>query len=196
VWSLWRGQEVALELRLLGRADVWLHNQRLALPQQAQEILALLALKPEGYSLDGLLLLLSGDRGSRNALKVALSRLRQTVPISYQPVRLDTRCRADFLEVQELLVRGEVRQALALYRGPLLPNSEAPGIIEARQVLEESLRQAVLATKDATLLLTLADKLEDDLELWEAALEILADTDPRCPLVRARITRIREDWND
>jgi hypothetical protein len=76
----------------------------------------------------------------------------------------------------------------------LLPGSAAPLVAEQRGVLEEALRQAVLASDDIEALLTLAERLEDDLEVWEAALKVLPESDPRRALTLARVKRLREDW--
>ena len=59
---------------------------------------------------------------------------------------------ADFLAVRELLRGGRVGEALAAYAGPILPYSEAPSIVEAREALDYSLREAVLASGDIDLL--------------------------------------------
>jgi hypothetical protein len=85
-----------------------------------------------------------------------------------------------------LLQEGRVREALTLYRGPLLPASDAEGVVETRHMLEASLRQAVLASGDVEALMDLANRLGDDLEVWEAALRAMPDTDPRYPLAQAR----------
>ena len=47
-----------------------------------------------------------------------------------------------------LLGAGEVREAAEAYAGPLLPGSDAPGIVAARERLEAWLRQAVMTADD------------------------------------------------
>lgn len=86
--------------------------------------------------------------------------------------------------------------ALSLCKGPLLPESDAPGVVEAREHIEESLRQAVLASRDPEALIHLATRNDGDLELWEEAARWLSSNDPRRPLVNARIRRIRRSWED
>jgi len=78
------------------------------------------------------------------------------VPVASQPYRLDVPVRADFVEVFTLLKAGRVAEALAAYRGPLLPGSDAPGLTEYRETLLETLRQAVIAHRDPHLLARLA----------------------------------------
>lgn len=75
-----------------------------------------------------------------------------------------------------------------------MPRSGAPLVVEYRGVLEETLRQTVLASSDAEALLLLAERLGDDLELWEAVLVALSKHDPRRALALARVKRLREEW--
>ncbi|MCH1927345.1 hypothetical protein L6232_21315, partial [Shewanella sp. C31] len=60
--------------------------------------------------------------------------------------------------------------------------------------LEETLRQAVLAQGDTENLFLLAERLGEDLEVWEALLERLPPQDPRRPIAQARITRLRREY--
>jgi hypothetical protein len=66
--------------------------------------------------------------------------------------------------------------------------------VELREHLEESLRQAVLASGDADAMIDLANQQGDDLELWEETRRHLPPNDPRRPLANARIRRIRKRW--
>ncbi|MFU8888146.1 MAG: hypothetical protein ACNA8N_06075, partial [Trueperaceae bacterium] len=124
-----------------------------------------------------------------------VSRLRSTIPLTSRPYRIAVPFRADFLDLIEHLEQGRVRQALTLYRGPLLPDSEAPAVVELREYIDESLRQAVLASGDHEAMLELAKRTDDqDLELLEAAARHMPQNDPQSPLLRARIRQIRRDW--
>jgi hypothetical protein len=128
-------------------------------------------------------------------MKALISRLRGTIPVESRPYRLAVPYRADFLELLEHLKRGHVRQALNLYKGPLLPESESPAVVELREHIDESLRQAVLESGDAEAMIELANRTEtEDLELLETALEFVAHNDPQSPLLRARIRQVRRDW--
>ncbi len=140
------------------------------------------------------LLELFGERGHPSTLKSALSKLRQRLPISRPPYRLELPFQADFLELEGLLREGRVRAGLELYKGPLLPRSEAPGVVRERETLEESLRQAVLTSGDPEALLGLAERLGDDLELWEAAIDALPRQDPRYALSSARHKKVLDSW--
>ena len=195
VWTLLNGHELPLELRFLGGRDAWFNDVPLKLAPQAADILALLALNKQGLSLEQLLLLLYGDEGSRGALKVALSQLRKHVPVSHQPYKLEISYQADFLTLHDLLLEGRVRRAVDLYRGSLLPESEAPGVVEARESAEEALRQAALVSNDAEALTALAEKMPTDLELWEAVEAALHKSDPRLPIIKARAEQVRKSWS-
>src|SRR5690606_15484596 len=157
------------------------------------ELLALLSLHPEGLSGEQLLLLAYGEDGRMGTLKAALSRLRAVVPVASQPYRLGVPYEVDALLLQDALRRGDVRTALRRYRGPLLPSSEVPFLADLREHLAEALRSAVIQSGDEGLLLALAEFSEDDLELWELVVDRLGDSDPRLPLARSRLERVRRD---
>ena len=112
------------------------------------DVLALLAQHPEGLSAEQLLLLLYGDEGKLSTLKATLSKVRRLLPITRPPYRIGVPFEADFLTVEALLRKGHLRAGLELYKGPLLPESNAPGITEMRSTLEELLRQAALTSQD------------------------------------------------
>ncbi len=65
---------------------------------------------------------------------------------------------------------------------------------ELRLELEETLRQAVLAQGDTESLFLLAERLREDLEVWEALLERLPQEDPRLPIARAQVARLRREY--
>ena len=159
-----------------------------------QEMLVILALYPNGLSLERLLLLTSGDEGNLSSFRVMLTKLRQNIPITNLPYKIDVTYQADFLQVSELLEKGKVRRALELYRGLLLGHSEAPGIIEMRESLEESMREAIITSRDPEALYSFAHQFPDDLEVWEALGESLSKEDTRIPVIETRVRRIRESW--
>lgn len=197
VWELIGIDEkpAQLELRFLGKQEVCYQGKQLKLSPQMQEMLVLLALNPNGLSLEQLLLLTSGDDGNPNSFRVMLTKLRQQyVPITNQPYKIDVSYTADFIQVQVLIEKGHLRRALELYKGGLLGYSEAPGIVEEREALEESLREAVLTSGDPEALYTFANHLPDDLEVWEALEKALPKEDTRIPVVGTRVRRIRESW--
>lgn len=186
--------EPRLTLSFLGTATAERSGEEVRVQPRQAEILALLASNPQGLTGEQLLLELYGDTGRADTVKAAISRLRRQVAIASQPYRIDEPYRADFLEALEALKAGNLHAALERYQGPLLPASEAPGVVGLRDDLDRSLRLAVLGSHDAELLFRLAERLRDDLELWEAACAALDMADPRCAVAQANAERVRADW--
>jgi tetratricopeptide (TPR) repeat protein len=174
-----RGGLPRLELRLLGRPEVRLDGKLLNLGHRSQEILALLALNLEGLNLDQLAVALYGDGADKAKAKMNLYALKKQVSIEGYPYRLGLSVWADFLEVPRLVREGKLREAIGLAKGPLLPDSEAPPLVEQRDYLNELLRQAALQDEDLEARLVLAERAQDDLEMWEASLSVMPSHDPR-----------------
>ncbi len=191
---MFRRGEPEIELRVLGRRYLRNRDAEDSLSLRFAELLAVLAANPEGIRSQQLALALYGDRANASTLKVTISRARRLLRIESRPYRIGETYRADFLEALEHLRTGRVQAALELYHGPLLAESEAPAVVELREHLEESLRQAVLASGDPDAMIDLATQQGDDLELWEETRLHLPPNDPRRPLVNARIRRIRKRW--
>lgn len=183
-----------MQLEFLGQREVRLESERLELYPQWLDILTLLALYPNGLSAEQLLVHLYGDAGKVSTLKATLSKLRKHVPLTRSSYRLDVAWQADFSDLEQSLRAGHLRAGLELYKGTLLPGSDAPGIVEARETLEEGLRQAVLTSGDVEALISLSEHLGDDLELWEATLDALPQQDPRHSLAAAKHKRVLESW--
>jgi tetratricopeptide (TPR) repeat protein len=190
IFALLRPSRATLELQFLGETTIRLNGRSLRLRARFAEILTVLALYPEGRTSEQLALDLYGERGDARSVKVEIGRLRKQVPLHSQPYRLGVSVRADFLELAEALAEKRVDRALSLYRGPLLPVSDAPAVIEHRDYLDEALRQAVLHAGDAETLWMFAERVRDDLELWEAAFAALGKNDPRFVLARAKVRNL------
>ena len=182
------GQAEAPFLRLLGEGPLP------SLGPRGTEALALLLAHEAGLSGEALGEALYGEPNP-GALKALLHRLREKgFRIACSPYRLENPPPSDLRAFLRALSRGDLEEALALYQGPLLPWSQAPGVEELRLELEEALRQAVLAQGDSENLFLLAERLGEDLEVWEALLERLPSQDPRLPIVRARVARLRREY--
>lgn len=197
VWDTLLPAEPGLRLSFFGETAARLEGRDVKLPLRMAEIALALALHPEGMSLDQINDFLTPDGRlpfSGGGLRSLLTRLRGSLPVSDAPYRFDVPVQADVLRVRSYLDRGRVREALSLLRGPLLPESEAPGVEELRWSLEEDLRQAVLMGADPDALFDLADRLGDDLELWEATAAALPDGEPRLALARARVRRLGREY--
>jgi tetratricopeptide (TPR) repeat protein len=194
VWDLWNEDSTPVELRFMGGRKIRIQHRTRDYPLRWCEILAVLAFHPDGLNGERLAVLLYGDGGNMSTLKANVSRMRKDVPVSSRPYRIELPFTADFVELDRALREGRVREALELYHGPLLPESESPFVVELRDYLEETLRQAALTFGDVEVLLSLARKLGDDLELWEAASQKLSQNDPLLPLAKAHVKRIQRSW--
>jgi hypothetical protein len=161
------------------------------------EILALLALHPDGLTGQELTLHLYGDHGNRVSTRAEMSRLRKLLGpcVAAKPYRLLAEVTADFLAVEELLARGDVEGALSAYRGPLLPASEAPRIEQARDELEGALQRAARGGTPEQLWgwLQTAPGREDPLAMAEFV-HGADPADPRRPVVVARLISLERRW--
>jgi hypothetical protein len=182
----------AVELAVLGGWQVLLGGRPLLLPHRQVEILVLLALHPEGLSLESLHARLYGDAPvSPATLKGEVSRLRTALGggIGSRPYRLTAAVGSDLQRTLQALDRGEASALAATATGPLLPGSEAPELEEWRTYLEVALRTAALRSSDVDAVLTLADSDPYDVELQEHLLRLLPPGDPRVATARARLER-------
>jgi hypothetical protein len=180
-------------------ATISLHGQRVLLSRRHSEILVLLVCHPEGLTGERLGLELYGDVLNPVTLRAELSRLRRLLGpdlLDSRPYRLRAPVRADFLTVTRLLDAGALREALAAYRGPLLPGSAAPGVLRLRSLLDQQARAAVLASRDASLLAawTRSPTGADDLAVWEAlALALPAGSSQRA-MARVGVAELRVEY--
>jgi tetratricopeptide (TPR) repeat protein len=195
-WELWNEDAKPVELRFLGGRKIRIGHRTTDYPLRWCEILAVLAFHPDGLNGERLSSQLYGDTGNMSTLKSNVSRMRKDIPVSSRPYRIELPYSADFVQLDRELREGRVREAVELYQGPLLPESEAPFIVELRGHLEEALRQAALTSGDADILHALARRLGDDLELWEATTSKLSQNDPLLPLAKAHVKRISRSWGD
>lgn len=157
------------------------------------EILLLLAAYPEGLSGGALAELLAEGRLDEVSVRAELSRLRRVLgpaSIDSRPYRLDPGLLGtDAHEVEDLLGR-DVSAAVAAYRGPLLPASDAPGVVELREGLHARVRAAVLAAgSTGDLRDWVAGPGRDDPEAWRA-LSLAPGTPPASRSAAASMTHI------
>jgi hypothetical protein len=129
-------------------------------------------------------------------VRAELSRLRRLVGndlVGSRPYRLLGPVRSDADDVRELLGRGAVGAALDRYPGALLPRSGAPGVRAARARLSGALKQAVLASGRAELLVGYGKLPEaaDDLGFWQACLTVLPAGSARRTAAAAQVQRLR-----
>jgi hypothetical protein len=159
-----------LELRLLGTAGAWLVGRGLRITPRQTEILALLALSPDGLGLGELHARLYGDRPvSLGTLKAEMSGLRAVLGgrLASRPYRVDMAVRCDVAELLGRLRAGDVAGAAERYGGELLPWSQSPALIEYGNFVTVALRTALLADPQPAAVLWYSERTPYDLELLE-----------------------------
>ena len=181
-----------LTLAFLGatRPTALLDGQPVRLSRRHAELLTLLALHPEGRTADELAAALHGDAGKSVTVRAEVHRLRAAIGVGVlrtQPYRLAAAVDADFLNVRTALTEGRVRDAALLYRGELLPRSDAPEVREERDLLAAAVHAAVRRSADSEAMWTLAGVQRGaGGDLTDALLRCLPDGDPRRAILAAR----------
>lgn len=195
-------EERSVLLRTLGLPAGVLDGQhgltRLSL--RHTELLALLAARPDGITGDELAVALSDGELAAVTLRAELSRLRGVLvsaglTLEARPYRIDPRIRTDVAAVRDRLAAGDVGGAVDLYRGDLLPLSDAPGIRRLRGRLRDELRTQLLRARDPDALLRFADTEHgrDDWEIWQTAYDVLSPASPRVGRVRDHLAALEND---
>src|SRR5688500_18355926 len=191
------GARPLVKLTLLGRdrATLDVEGRHEELRPRLAEILVLLCAHPDGMSAEALTAGLYGDSGHPSSVRVEVSRLRKLLGpwIDTERYRLTCDMETDARRIEGLLAAGDVREAAEEYPGPLLPGSEAPGVVRERDHLDGWLRQAVMTADDPEALWAWVHcpSGEDDLSAWKRLLSQLSFRDPRRSLAAARVTELR-----
>ncbi|WP_243228459.1 GAF domain-containing protein [Microbacterium sp. CIAB417] len=193
-------------LRVLGRDRAQLevtgpeNESIIEVSARHAEILLMLAVHGQGMSASALAEAVYGEGAPAETLRPEMVRLRRVlervcpelVPES-RPYRLRIPVETDAQTVVSLLDRGAHRVALTAYRGPVLPDSVAPGVEILRQSVRDALRQAMLTEASVDVLLSYADIPEgDDVEVLRLCLEMLPARSPRRAGLVARIERLEQ----
>ncbi|MGY2008437.1 transcriptional regulator [Nocardia gipuzkoensis] len=154
------------------------------------EILALLALEPEGFTHERLHFAVYGDRPvGTSTLKSEMSHLRRATggDITSRVYQLVSPLSCDAVDVLAALEAGDAATAVELYRGPLLPGSDTPGIVQWREYLAVGVRTAVLTSRNVEHALRYGERAPYDVEVHEHALRLLPAGDARRALAAARL---------
>jgi len=162
------------------------------------ELLLMIAFAPDGLTSAELAVGLSEDEQAEVTIRAEISRLRSVLgplELASRPYRLRDAVQSDVGVVRDHLAAGRLRNAVATYRGPVLPASTAPAIEQLRHDLHMQVRSALLASTDADALLSFADTDHgrDDFEIWEHALHVLPITSPRYVQVAAHAERLEAE---
>ncbi|WP_372728374.1 transcriptional regulator [Nocardioides sp.] len=180
-----------LELTLLGTAETRLDGQRLLFNRRQTEVLALLALHPEGVSLEQLHAMVYGDQAvTLSTLKAEVSHLRAALggQLASRPYRLTMPVATDVEVVLGLLRRGHVAAAVEAYGGDLLPGTNSPALGELAEYVVVALREALLADPQPDAVVRYSELAPYDTEVVEVALAALAGSaHPAVPLLKGRL---------
>jgi hypothetical protein len=179
-----------LELTCLGAARAGSDGRPLRLPPRQLEILTLLALEPDGFPPERLRASLYGDRAvTASTFTAEVSHLRRALngAVATRRYALTVPVVCDATEVLRALERGDTATAVERYRGPLLPLSEAPGVVAWREHLEVVVREAVLAASRPEFALRYGERAPYDAEVHEHALRLLGPGDVRRGIAASRL---------
>ncbi|MEV8143272.1 transcriptional regulator [Specibacter sp. NPDC078709] len=185
-------------LQILGRDQGLLHvaGQAITLSERHTEILAMLALHPDGLTAEELTDRVYPEGTSLTSIRAEMVRLRKllasvapTLVPESRPYRLPRALVVDAEQVRNYLDRGAHRLALNIYRGAVMPRSLAPAIETIRNRVAVQLREAILndASPDVLLAYLRLPEAADDVEAWRTALRLLPPRSPRRSAVVAHV---------
>jgi transcriptional regulator of acetoin/glycerol metabolism len=184
-----------LVMTLLGTAETRLDGQRLLLNRRQTEILALLALHPDGLSLEQLHAMVYGDQAiTFSTLKAEVSHLRHALggQLSSRPYRLLMPVATDVEHVLGLLRRGDVAAAVDAYGGDLLPGTNSPALAEMAEYVAVAVREALLADPQPDAVVRYSELAPYDAEVLEVCLAALGTSrHPAKPLLKGRLAVAR-----
>lgn len=173
-----------------------------SMSERHSEIVLLLSWHGAGLSAEQLLTSLHESGGTTTAVRAEMRRLRLALSdaagpaVSSAPYRFAEPVRLDAREVVDLLDAGRVAEALSAYVGPVLPESEAPGVREIRDEVASRVRAAALAQAAGPELLALARRREHlhDHELWSRCYQAFAPGSAQRAEATARLRRIEDEF--
>jgi hypothetical protein len=186
-----------LRIRALGLPDcmVELDGRTYRLSPRHSEILVVLIDHPDGLSAEQLAIEVYAGEVQSSTMRAEMTRLRALLGpaiLQSRPYRLvvDTEC--DWKTVGAQLAAGRINDAVHSFRGPLLPNSDSPGVRDRREVLERQLRAAILSSARVDLMVSWTRSRwgADDLQMWQRQAELLPSSSPLRPMAAAEAARL------
>jgi hypothetical protein len=185
----------------LGRTEclVTAGNRTFALSPRHSEIMAILAACPDGLTGDELAIMLYPDDVMSSTPRAELVRLRALLGdqvLASRPYRLTCEVQSDWAQVSARLAAGDLAGALKLYRGPLLPHSAAPGVVEQREDLQRWLRTAILADSRPEFMVSWTRTRwgSRDLEMWQRQCDLLPAGSPLLPPAEATVAKLDAEY--
>ncbi len=189
-----------LHLQGLGRleciAEFGARTQRLS-PRHS-EILVALVDHPDGLTAEQLELEVYPADVQSSTMRAEMARLRALLGddvLQSRPYRLAVETDSDWQAVAAHLAAGHVRDALRTYHGPLLPQSQAPGVIGHRDSLQGQLRAAIRASGEPDLMVvwTRSRWGADDVQMWKDQASSLSARSPLVPMALAEASRLERE---
>ncbi|MBW8172349.1 transcriptional regulator [Ornithinimicrobium sp. Arc0846-15] len=184
-------------LEVLGRREGILRKgaKSIVLSPRHTEMFVVLADAPMGLSGEELAVLIYPHEVTASTVRAEMNRLRHVVGdelLGSRPYTLREPVTLDAAVVSQTVDTGEIASALQKYRGPVLPHSEAPGVMRYRSQVEADVRRGVLASERADLMAvwTRTSWGGDDYEVWAAQQRIMPASSPLQPLVRSQLARL------
>ncbi|EZQ12495.1 transcriptional regulator [Acinetobacter sp. Ver3] len=168
-------QRQHLFIRTFGIPQVIFNGRTLVVTPRQIEILTILALCPQGLSLDSLHQALYGERKvSMGTLKAEMSQLRDLLGgmLGSRPYKLLAHIEADFLQIENALDVGFVDKALQQVNGVMLAKTESPFLCSWRNCLDSRLSEAIFNYCDVEVLLKYIARNPDAVDAMERLMEL------------------------
>lgn len=168
-------QRQHLFIRTFGIPQVIFNGRTLVVTPRQIEILTILALCPQGLSLDSLHQALYGERKvSMGTLKAEMSQLRDLLGgmLGSRPYKLLAHIEADFLQIENALDVGFIDKALQQVNGVMLAKTESPFLCSWRNCLDSRLSEAIFNYCDVEVLLKYIARNPDAVDAMERLMEL------------------------
>lgn len=169
-------QRQQLYIRAFGMPQVRFNGKVLILTPRQIEILTILALCPQGLTLDTLHQALYGERKvSMGTLKAEMSQLRDLLGgmLGSRPYRILAHIEADFLQAEQALDSAYIETALKLCSGVMLAKTESPFLCAWRDCMESRLSDAIFKANETDVLLKHVSRYPDAIDAVERLIELL-----------------------
>lgn len=155
--SLGPDPSAAFALRGLGQPElIAAHGGRThRLSRRHGDILVALADHPDGLTAEQLEVLVYAGQVTSSTMRAEMTRLRSILGpevLTSRPYRLIAGAQTDWHAVAAYLAAGRLRAAMQAYRGPLLPMSQSPAVVDQREILTGQVRSALIASAEADLM--------------------------------------------
>ena len=132
---------------------------------------------------------------SVSTLKSEISHLRQHLGeiLQARPYRLALALQVlptDAHLVEQFMLAGQFSDALNLYQRPVLPNSQAPAVVEYRNYLHQLVIRSLVSSNNADALWQFTVMHEAEYNVLLRLTQLLSDSDGRRPAVEAKLAQL------